>query len=123
MYSAQVLDHFQNPRNAGDVPDADASAQVENPACGDILRLTVKITGGRIADMRFRARGCVAAMACGSLVTELAKGRTLAEAKQLRREDVLAAVGNLPPESLHATHLAIDALSAVLRNLPSGPTN
>ena len=82
MYSSQVLDHFEHPRNAGALADADASARVENPACGDVLELTVKIADGRIAEIRFRAKGCVAAMACGSAVTELVSGKTVAEARK-----------------------------------------
>ena len=117
MYSAQVLDHFEHPRNAGEVPDADAGVQVENPACGDILRLSAKMADGRIADIRFLAKGCVASMACASLLTEMVKGRTLAEARQLRREHLLAAARSLPPASLHASHLAMDALAALLKKL------
>src|SRR5690348_18464311 len=119
MYSPQVLDHFEHPRNAGEVPDADASVQVENPACGDILRLTAKISDGRIADVRFRAKGCVPSMACASLLTGMVKGRTLAEARQLRREQLVAAAGSLPPASMHASHLALDALAALLKQLPA----
>ena len=114
MYSPQVLDHFEHPRNAGTVADAGASARIENPACGDVLELTVKVVEGRIAQIRFRAKGCVAAMACASAVTELVSGKTVADARKLRREDVLGAVGGLPPASSHASHLAIDTLAAVL---------
>ncbi|HKW25432.1 MAG TPA: iron-sulfur cluster assembly scaffold protein [Terriglobales bacterium] len=117
MYSPQVLDHFEHPRNAGELPDADASVQVENPACGDILRLSAKVSDGRITDIRFRAKGCVPSMACASLLTELVRGRTLAEARQLRREELVAAVGSLPPASMHAGHLAMDALAALLKKL------
>ena len=117
MYSPQLLDHFQNPRNAGDVTDPDVSAQVENPACGDVLRLTLKISGGRIDQIGFRARGCVAAMACASALTELVKGRTIAEATTTRREELVLAVGGLPEASTHASHLAIDALAALLKKL------
>lgn len=119
MYSPQVLDHFEHPRNAGEVSDADASVQVENPACGDILRLSAKISDGRIADIRFRAKGCVPSMACASLLTEMVKGRTVAEARQLRREQLVAAAGTLPPASMHASHLAMDALAALLKKLPA----
>src|SRR6202035_2053984 len=91
MYSAQLLDHFQNPRNAGDVADADATVEIENPACGDILRLTLKISASRIAQARFKAKGCVAAIACGSAVTELVSGKMLNEAKELRRDDIITA--------------------------------
>ena len=117
MYSTQVLDHFEHPRNAGTIADADASARIENPACGDILELTLKVDGDRIAEIRFRARGCVAAMACGSALTELVRGKSMDEALKLTREDLLRAVGGLPPASSHASHLAMDALGAALRQL------
>ena len=76
MYSPQLLDHFEHPRNAGDLADADARVRVENPACGDILELSIKLFDGRIGEIRFRAKGCVPAMACGSLITEIAAGKT-----------------------------------------------
>lgn len=117
MYSPEVLDHFENPRNPGEVESPDASAELGNPACGDILRLTLKIEEGRIADIRFRTKGCVAAMACASALTELVKGRTVEEARHLSREELVRAVGGLPEASSHASHLAIDTLSALLRNL------
>ena len=117
MYSPQLLDHFQNPRNAGEVEEADASAQIENPACGDVLRLSLKLEGDRIADIRFRAKGCVPAMACASAVTELAKGLSVAEARQLRREELLQKVGGVPKASTHATHLAMDTLKVLLRDI------
>jgi nitrogen fixation protein NifU and related proteins len=115
MYSPTLLDYFQNPRNPGVVAAPDASVQLENPACGDILQLTMKIAGGRIAEIRFRAKGCVPAMACGSLLTELAQGKTTEEAGQLSREDLVQAIGGLPEASGHASHLAIDALQAALK--------
>jgi nitrogen fixation NifU-like protein len=115
--SPQLLDHFQNPRNAGDIGDADATAQIENPACGDILRLTLKICDGRVAQARFKAKGCVPAMACASALTELVSGSTLEETRKLRREDIIATVGGLPPASTHAAQLAVDALSAALNTL------
>jgi nitrogen fixation NifU-like protein len=118
MYSPQVLDHFEHPRNAGTVADADASARIENPACGDVLELTVKVKEGRIAEIRFKAKGCVAAMACGSAVTELVSGKAVQEARKLSREDVLGAVGGLPAASSHASHLAIDTLRAALGKFP-----
>jgi nitrogen fixation NifU-like protein len=114
MYSAQLLDHFQNPRNPGEVVAPDASAQLENPACGDILQLTMKIAAGRIVEIRFRAKGCVAAMACGSLLTTLVAGKTTEEARRLKREDIARAIGGLPEASAHASALAIEALTAVL---------
>jgi nitrogen fixation protein NifU and related proteins len=114
MYSAQVLDHFQNPRNAGDIADADAMVEIENPGCGDVLRLSLKVSAGRIIAARFKAKGCVAAMACGSVLTDLVVGKTLSEARQLRREDVISVVDSLPPASTHAAQLALDALSGAL---------
>jgi nitrogen fixation NifU-like protein len=117
MYSVQLLDHFQNPRNAGEIPDADAAAEIENPACGDVLRLTLKLIAGRISQAQFKAKGCVAAIACGSALTELLDGKTLVEAGNLRREDISTVVGGLPQASTHAAQLAVDALSAALRNV------
>lgn len=112
-----MLDHFQNPRNAGEVVDADAVAQIENPACGDVLRLTLKITAGRIAEIRFKAKGCVPSMACASALTELVAGRSLNEVLHLHRDTLIAAVGGLPQASTHAAQLALDTFSAALRQL------
>ena len=117
VYSAELLDHFQNPRNAGEVEAPDAIAQLENPACGDVLELTLKLEGSRIADIRFRAKGCVPAMACGSAITELVKGKNADEARRVNSEDLIRKVGGLPQASAHASHLAIDTLAALLRNL------
>jgi nitrogen fixation protein NifU and related proteins len=117
VYSAQLLDHFQNPRNAGEVPNPEAAAEIENPACGDVLRLTLRMAGGRIAEARFKAKGCVPAMACGSALTELIVGKTPPEARRLRRQDVTAAVGGVPQASAHAAQLALDALAAALKQL------
>jgi nitrogen fixation protein NifU and related proteins len=117
MYSAQLLDHFEHPRNAGEVAGSDVGVQVENPACGDILKLTLRVAEGRIADIRFLAKGCVPAMACGSALTELVKGKTVEEVRRLRREEVVQAVGGLPEASAHASHLAMDALAEALKQI------
>jgi len=117
VYSAELLDHFQNPRNAGAVEAPDRAARLENPACGDILELTLKLEGQRIADIRFRAKGCVPAMACGSAITELIQGKNVDEARQVSREELARKVGGLPPASAHASHLAIDTLAALLRGV------
>jgi nitrogen fixation protein NifU and related proteins len=117
MYSAQLLDHFQNPRYPGEVLDADAIAEIENPACGDVLRLTLKIHSGRIAEIRFKAKGCVPSMACASALTELVAGQTLDETRSLQPDTLIAAVGGLPQASRHAAQLALDALSAALSQL------
>jgi nitrogen fixation NifU-like protein len=116
MYSAQVLDHFQHPRNAGEVANPDSSVQLENPACGDVLKLTLRVADGRIAEIRFLAQGCVPTMACASLLTELLKGRTITEARQLRWEELVKVIGGLPEASVHASHLAMDALHAAIKN-------
>jgi nitrogen fixation protein NifU and related proteins len=115
MYSAQVLDHFQNPRNAGEVPNPDVRIEMENPACGDILELTARIAAGQIAEIRFRAKGCVSAMACGSMLTEMVAGMSLSDAQRFRREDLMERIGGLPEASQHAAYLAIDALRALLK--------
>lgn len=117
MYSAQVLDHFEHPRNAGELVNPDASVQVENPACGDVLRLTLRAEGDVISEIRFLAKGCVPAMACGSLLTEMVKGKTFAEVRTIRREDLVQGIGGLPEASAHASHLAIDALRQVLNKI------
>ncbi len=117
MYSPQVLDHFQHPRNAGEVVNPDSSVQIENPACGDVLKLTLRVVDGRIDEVRFLAQGCVPTMACASLLTELLQERTIAEARQVRREELVKALGGLPKASLHASHLAMDALTAALKKL------
>ena len=117
MYSPQLLDHFQNPRNAGEVLNPDAAVQIENPACGDILKLSIRLADERIADIRFLAKGCVPAMACASLLTELLRERTVEEARNLRREELVLKIGGLPEASIHASHLALDALAALLKQL------
>jgi len=117
MYSAQLLDHFQNPRNAGDVTDPDATAEIENPACGDVLRLTLKIEAGHIVTIGFKAKGCVPSMACASALTEMIAGRTITEARGLQRDALILAVGGVPEASTHAAQLALDALSAALKQV------
>jgi nitrogen fixation protein NifU and related proteins len=117
MYSPQLLDHFEHPRNAGELPGADAYVRIENPACGDMLELAIKIEAGRIAAIRFRAKGCVPAMACASAMTEMAIGKPAQEASRLSKAQIVAAVGGLPAASGHAAQLAIDALRAALGKL------
>ncbi len=114
IYAPQLLDHFQNPRNTGDIPGADALAETENPVCGDVLRLSLRINDGKIVDARFKAKGCVPSMACGSALTELIRGKTIAEARTLTVEDVITAVGALPQASSHAAQLSLDVLRTAL---------
>jgi len=117
MYSAAVLDHFKNPRNAGDLPGATASVQLSNPVCGDVLLLSVRCEAGRIVEARFKATGCVTAMACASLATELLIGKTNAELAQIRSEAISEALGGLPAATFHGAQLAADAIRALADKL------
>lgn len=117
MYSPKLLDHFEHPRNSGELPNADAQVRIENPACGDILELAIQMDAGRIAAIRFRAKGCVPTVACASAMTELAKGKRGQQASTISKDEIAEAVGGLPPTSGHAAQLAIDALRAVLKKL------
>lgn len=136
MYSPQLLDHFQNPRHAGELESPDATARRENPVCGDVLELSIKLEKAelekklesgkpenmglevkRIVEVRFRAKGCVPTIACGSAITELIEGKNIEEARRVRREELIQKIGGLPPASDHASHLALDTLAALLRNL------
>ncbi len=117
MYSPAVLDHFKNPRNAGELPDATATLEVSNPVCGDIMQLAVRVSEGRIAEARFKTRGCVTAIACGSLLTELLRGKTLEQARCITYQHISDALGGLPPATVHGSQLACDALEAVLAAL------
>ena len=119
MFSPQVLDHFEHPRNSGSISDPDASVQLQNPACGDVLKLMLKLAQGRIAEIRFLAKGCVPSIACASALTELVRGKSIAEAGAITREQLVDAVGGLPQASSHASHLAIDALHAALERAKS----
>jgi nitrogen fixation NifU-like protein len=117
MYSVEVLDQFQNPRNAGELVEPDATVQLENPACGDVLKLSVKVAGGRISEVRFLAKGCVPTIACASMLTQLMNGRTLQETEAIGRDDIISALNGVPEASTHAATLAIDVLRRVLKSL------
>jgi len=117
MFSREVLDHFQNPRGAGELPEATARVEVSNPACGDILQLAARVENGRFAEVRFLARGCVASMACGSWLAEWLVGKTPAQASSLTPRDISVALGELPPATYHGSQLACDALEALLASI------
>jgi nitrogen fixation protein NifU and related proteins len=119
MFSDAVLDHFRKPRNAGELPDADATVEVTNPVCGDVLRLSVRLASDRIAQARFLCRGCTTAIACASLLTEQLRGTTPAQAATLTAESISEFLGGLPPATFHGAQLAADALGALLQKLPS----
>jgi len=114
MFSAVVLDHFQNPRNAGELPEATAQVEVSNPVCGDVLRLAVIAGDGMVSEARFLCRGCTASIASASLLTEKIKGRAVSELREMHAEQIAAELGGLPPASFHAAQLAEDALRALL---------
>ncbi len=117
MYSAAVLDHFKNPRNAGELENATAVVEVSNPACGDMLRLAARVEDGRIAEVRFQTRGCVTAIACSSLLTEQMLGRPLDELHGITPESLSEWLGGLPPATFHGSQLACDALGALLAKI------
>ena len=117
MYSPQLLDHFEHPRNAGVLSNPHASVQLENPACGDVLKLTALVDEAVIAEIRFQAQGCVPTIACGSALTELVRGKTLAQASTVARDQLVGELGGLPQASGHAAQLAIDALRALLERV------
>jgi nitrogen fixation NifU-like protein len=116
MYSAQVLDHFENPRNVGEIADADARAELENPVCGDVMRLTLRVARDRVVEARFKAKGCVASVACASMITEVVTGKSLTEALEVSREKISLMLGGLPQASEHAAQLAVDVLRVALRD-------
>jgi nitrogen fixation protein NifU and related proteins len=117
MFTDAVLDHFRNPRNAGELPDADATVEVTNPVCGDILKLAVRLEGNRIIEARFLCRGCTTAIACGSFLTGLLLNQTIAESSSVSPESISNALGGLPSATFHGAQLAADAWLALTRKL------
>jgi len=115
MFSEVLLDHFQNPRNSGELPNATAQVEVSNPVCGDVLRLAVIVEGGVVREARFLCRGCTASIACASLLTEKMKGRAATELREMQAAEIAANLGGLPPASFHAAQLAEDGLKAILQ--------
>ena len=118
-YSAKVMDHFNNPRNVGVVEDADGVGEVGNPVCGDMMKISIKVTDGRIADIRFQTLGCGAAVACSSITTELAKGKAVEEALAITRDDVAGELDGLPPKKMHCSNLAVDGLHKAIKDYQS----
>jgi nitrogen fixation NifU-like protein len=116
MYSEKVMDHFTNPRNVGEIADADGVGEVGNPQCGDIMRVYVDIEGDIIKDIKFKTFGCGAAVATSSMVTEMVKGKTITEALEISNKTVAEALGGLPPLKMHCSNLAADALHAAIKD-------
>jgi NifU-like protein involved in Fe-S cluster formation len=122
MYSQRLLDHFQNPRNAGELDHPDVKVEVSNPVCGDTLRLTARIADGRLTEIRYLTRGCTASIAVGSALTLLLVGKSGPEAGAIDREQVEEAVGGLSNESKHAAVLGLDAVKALVKQMkPAAP--
>lgn len=115
-YSEKVMDHFLNPRNVGEIPDPDGIGEFGNAICGDVTHVYIKVEDDRITDIKFKTFGCGAAIATGSMITELAVGKTFDEALAITRDDVADALGGLPPVKLHCSNLAADALHAAIRD-------
>lgn len=116
MYSERVMDHFMNPRNMGEIPDADGVGEVGNPACGDIMRITLRIEENRIVDAKFKTFGCAAAIASSSMATELIRGKTLEEALAVTNKAVAEALEGLPPQKLHCSVLAEEGIQKAIED-------
>lgn len=116
MYSEKVMDHFSNPRNVGEIPDASGSGTVGNAKCGDIMKMDIKVENGVIVDVKFKTFGCGAAIATSSMATEMVKGKTLDEALQLTNKAVAEALDGLPPVKMHCSVLAEEAIRAAIED-------
>ena len=114
MYSEKVMDHFTNPRNAGDLPEADGIGEVGNPVCGDMMTFYIKVQDNKISDVRFKTFGCVAAISVSSMVSEMAIGKTLKEARLITNKSVADALDGLPKEKLHCSNLGAEALAKAI---------
>jgi nitrogen fixation NifU-like protein len=119
VYTDKVMDHFTNPRNVGEIPDADGVGKVGNPQCGDVMWLYISVKDDIITDIKFKTFGCGAAIATSSMITELARGKTIEEAKALSRKDVAEALDGLPPAKMHCSNLAADALREAIKDYES----
>jgi nitrogen fixation NifU-like protein len=116
MYSEKVMEHFRNPRNVGEIEDASGVGEVGNPVCGDMMTFYVKVENGILADVKFKTFGCGAAIAVSSMVSEMAKGKTIEEAMKISNADVAKELGGLPPNKLHCSNLGADALHKAIEN-------
>jgi nitrogen fixation NifU-like protein len=123
MYSKEVMDHFMNPRNVGEMPDADGVGVEGNPVCGDVMKLYIKVKDNKIVDAKFQTFGCGAAIAVSSMITEMVKGKTLDEAMQISKEKVAEALGGLPPQKMHCSNLGADALRKAIEDYRSKKKN
>jgi nitrogen fixation NifU-like protein len=118
-YSDEVMDHFKNPRNVGEIPDADGIGEVGNPVCGDMMTFYIKVKDNKLADVKFKTFGCGAAIAVSSMTSEIAKGKTIDEALQITRESIAQRLGGLPPQKMHCSNLGADALHKAIKDYQS----
>ena len=116
MYSEKVMDHFSNPRNVGEIEDADGVGEVGNPVCGDMMTIYIKVDDGKLTDIKFKTFGCGAAIATSSMITEMAMGMTIDKALEITRDSVADALDGLPPVKLHCSNLAADGLHAAIED-------
>jgi nitrogen fixation NifU-like protein len=116
MYSEKVMDHFSNPRNVGEIPDADGIGTVGNPVCGDVMKIFIKVENDHLKDIKFKTFGCGAAIATSSMVTEMAKGKSIEEALTITNKSVAEELQGLPPQKMHCSNLAADALHAAIED-------
>lgn len=122
MLNEKILEHFRNPHNAGNLADPSAAADVKNPVCGDTMRLSIRVQDGRVTEARFKTQGCVASIAAGSALTDLLANRMLGEVSQITARRISEELGELPPATMHAAELAMDALAAVLEKIEEAET-
>jgi nitrogen fixation NifU-like protein len=116
QYSEEVMDHFTNPRNVGEIEDADGVGEVGNPVCGDMMTFYIKVDDDHLEDVKFKTFGCGAAIAVSSMVSEMAKGKTIDEAMQISRDDVAEKLGGLPKQKMHCSNLGADALHLAIED-------
>jgi len=116
MYSGKVMDHFSNPRNVGEIEDADGVGEVGNPVCGDMMTIYIKVDNGKLTNIKFKTFGCGAAIATSSMITEMAMGMTIEQALEITRDSVADALDGLPPVKLHCSNLAADGLHAAIED-------
>ncbi|MDO8282765.1 MAG: Fe-S cluster assembly scaffold protein NifU [Thermodesulfovibrionia bacterium] len=119
MYSKEVMDHFTNPRNVGEIPDADGVGEEGNPTCGDMMKIFIKVEDDKIVDAKFKTFGCGAAIAVSSMITEMVKGKTLDEALEISKEKVAEELGGLPAQKMHCSNLGSDALRKAIEDYRS----
>ncbi len=114
MYSEKVMEHFRNPRNVGEIENPDGMGEVGNPTCGDLMRITIKVKDDKIEDIKFKTLGCGAAIATSSMITELAIGKPIGEAENISRQDIADALDGLPPQKMHCSVLAEEAVQSAI---------